>query len=128
MTSHMTLGRKLGTGFASMLILTVLVGIAALSGISSLSHRFDVAVGVTVRKNDLIGSIRTASSDMLAGQRGVVMFTYAKLPENSDRAKRLVASATDRWSAGLAELKSLPMTPEGARLTGQLESSISSWR
>ena len=128
MSSQVTMGKKLVIGFAAMLILTLLVGIAALSGISRLSHRFDVAVGVTVRKLNLIASIRSAAADMLAGQRGVVMFTYAKLPENASTARGLFRSAADQWAASLAELRPLLVTEDGKRLTEQLESSLSSWR
>jgi methyl-accepting chemotaxis protein len=124
----MTIGKKLVISFAAMLVLVLLTGFAALSGIGKLSNAFDVAVGLTVRKQNLIASIRSASSDMLAGQRGVVMFTYAKLPENAAAAQALFDAAADRWSASLAELRPLLLTEDGKRLTEQLERSMSSWR
>ncbi len=122
------MGKKLLIGFAAMLILTLLVGIAALSGISRLSHRLDVAISLTVRKLNLVASIRSAGSDMLAGQRGVVMFTYAKRPEDVTSARGLFTSAADQWAASLAELRPLLVTEEGKRVAEQLESSLASWR
>jgi methyl-accepting chemotaxis protein/methyl-accepting chemotaxis protein-1 (serine sensor receptor) len=124
----MTMGKKLVIGFAGMLVLTLLVGIAALSGISKLSHRLDVAIGSTARKLNLVALIRSAGSDMLAGERGVVMFTYAKRPEDVTSARELFTSAAGQWAASLAELRPLLVTEEGKRVGEQLESSLASWR
>jgi len=72
----MTIGKKLIASFAVMLVMTLLLGISSLSAISELSSSLDTAVNATTRKIELIDAVSTARSDMLAAQRGVIMFTF----------------------------------------------------
>jgi CHASE3 domain sensor protein len=87
----MTIGKKRTISAAMMLAVTLVLGVASLRAISQLSEQFKTAVDQTGVKIGLIAAIDKASSDMLAGQRGVVMFT---------NGKRSAANAEETASAG----------------------------
>ncbi|MGD0298772.1 MAG: methyl-accepting chemotaxis protein [Bryobacteraceae bacterium] len=111
-----------------MLLATLVLGVFALNAISNLSSRLETAINKTTRKIELIDTVSSSRSDMLAAQRGVVMFTFGKSPEGAEKAKRLFESAGQRWAESLSELRPLLVTDEGRQLTGQLEASLTAWR
>jgi len=128
MGTQMTIGKKLIASFAVMQVLTLLFGISSLTAIGSLSGSLDAVVNVTTRKIELTDAVSTARSDMLAAQRGVIMFTFGKSPEGVEKAKRLFESAAGRWASLLSDIRPLLVTEEGQRLTNQLEAGLASWR
>lgn len=111
-----------------MLAVTLILGVASLIAINRLSASLDKAVNLTTKKITLVGDIWTARSDMLAAQRGVIMFTYAKRQANIDKAKKLFESAADRWAASLTELRPLLVTVEGRQSADGLAASLSAWK
>ncbi len=128
MRSQMTIGKKLTLGFATLLGVTLLSGVLSLIESGRLTGSFDGAVNVTVPKLQLIAAVDCAASDMLAGQRGVVAFTYAKRPENVESAKRMFNTAAGTWAASVAKMRPLLVTEEGRRLVGDLDQSLAAWQ
>ena len=128
MTSKMTIGRKLIASFAAMLFATVILGIASLVAINKLTSRLDTAVNQTTRKLQLIDSVSNSRSDMLAAQRGFIMFAYAKSPVGAAKAKGLFESAAANWAQKLSEVRPMLVTEEGRRMADQLETGLPRWR
>jgi methyl-accepting chemotaxis protein len=124
----MTMGQKLMVSFASMLVATLVLGIASLAAISNLSSSLDTAVNKTTRKIELIDAVTTSRSDMLAAQRGVILFTYSKTPEGAAKATRLFESAAANWAGKVSKLRPLLVVAEASRLTDELETGLSQWR
>jgi methyl-accepting chemotaxis protein len=124
----LTTGQKLIASFAGMLVATLLLGIASLIAISKLSSSLDTAVHKTTRKIQLIDSVDNSKSDLLAAQRGVIMFAYAKSPEGAAKATRLFESAAANWAGRLSELRPLLASEEARLLTNQLEKGLAQWR
>src|ERR1035438_8799183 len=124
----MTIGKKLTLSCAAMLALTLALAIFSLNAIGKLSDSLDTAVKKTTKKVMLIDAVAGARSDMLAAQRGIVMFTFGKSPVGIEKSKRLFESAAQRWSQSLSELKPLLVTDEARQLTNQLEASLTAWR
>ncbi len=128
MESQMTIGKKLILSFSAMLVMTLMQGIISLNVTGKLSASLDRSVNVSTKKLELTDVVSGAGSDMLAGQRGVVMFTFGKSPEGAAKAKRGFESASEKWAAALPEIRPLLVTEEGRRLVDQLESGLASWR
>jgi methyl-accepting chemotaxis protein len=124
----MTLGKKLIVGIGAMLAVTLLLGITSLSAISKLSESLDTAINKTTKKIELVDGVMAARSDMLAAQRGVIMFTFGKLPAGAEKATGLFESGAERWANGLSELRPLLANEEAKGLTDQLETGLASWR
>jgi methyl-accepting chemotaxis protein len=124
----MTIGKKLTVSFAAMLLLTLALGIYSLKAISNLSDSLDTAINKTTKKIELVDAVTIARSDMLAAQRGVILYTFTKNAGGLDTAKRLFEEGGGRWSASVSELRPLLVTDEGKQLTAQLDTDLTSWR
>jgi len=69
----MSLGRKLLSGFGSMLALMLLTSGGALFVTHSLSEDLKRAADVTARKQYLAGEVNAATSEMASCERGTVL-------------------------------------------------------
>jgi methyl-accepting chemotaxis protein len=126
--SHMTIGKKLMLSFGAVLAVTLGLGIASLQAIGKLSSSLDESVNKAAKKLDLSFTLDVATSDMLAGQRGVLVYGYAKSPAGIAKAAELFQSAAARCDRATQEIRPLLLTDEGKRLTSELETTVASWR
>jgi hypothetical protein len=124
----MTIGRKLTASSAAMLALSLLLGMYALKAITDLSESLDTAINKTTKKIELVNALSVDRSDLLAAQRGIVMFTFGKSDAGVESAKRQFESAAGRWSAALSELRPLLVSDEAKQLTNELDTKLAAWR
>src|SRR3954462_14916218 len=102
-TSRITFGAKFNYTFAALAaVLALTVGFGFHTQ-ASLGEALENATGKTLRKIELAGSLDTTSSDMAVGQRGVVMFTYAKDPSQTASAKQLFHENSGKFRKALDE-------------------------
>src|SRR4051794_19545727 len=113
MKSRMTIGTKLTISYSAMLALMLVMGTTDLRSIDQVNSELVTATQKTARRLQLAGIMDKAGSDMLAGQRGIVMFTYAKDPARVQAAKTLFHSAADRWQAAIDEVLPLMVREDG---------------
>src|SRR5450755_4140544 len=85
----LTIGAKLTLGTGMLVTVLAVMAWFALHTLGTFNDAFDIMADKTTRKIELAGVMNTAESDMAAGQRGVVLFTYAKSPERVAAAKAL---------------------------------------
>jgi methyl-accepting chemotaxis protein/methyl-accepting chemotaxis protein-1 (serine sensor receptor) len=111
-----------------MLVLMVGMGLMGLSTASRLNSELETATQKTARRLQLGGTMDTAGSDMLAGMRGIVMFSFGKEPSKVDMCKRQFDSAADTWQQAVDEARPLLVTEEGRRLTTSLQQQLTEWR
>lgn len=111
----------------SLLIMTLALGLASVNCIYRLADRY-VATQNATRRLKLIALIDTAGSDMLARQRGMVLYSFGKSKEGVDAAKILFDGAADSWQKAMDEFRPLIVTAEGRRLTDQLQDCLTRWR
>jgi methyl-accepting chemotaxis protein len=128
MSSTMTIGKKLTLTTGAMVLATLVSGIAALNTIGRLSDQLAVSTTRTARRLQLAGAIDATTGDMLAGQRGMVLYTYAKSPESVQKAKELFEAGAARWEQAIVEYRPLILKEEGRRLINRLEEDLRSWR
>src|SRR5689334_8519287 len=84
-------------------------------------------VEVNARKDELMGKLDAAKSDMAVSQRGVILFTYAKNPAAVSEADALFQEASQRCQRALADVRPLLVTDRGKQLTTQIEAGVSAW-
>src|ERR1700735_4605299 len=70
--------RKLMACLAAILIVTAMLGMASNYVLSGVSRTFETAVNSTAQKLWLAGDINMAAGDMLAAQRGILLYTDAQ--------------------------------------------------
>src|ERR1022692_800102 len=123
----LTIGTKtaLGTG----MLVTVLTVMAwfSLHTLGTLNEAFDVMADKTTRKIELAGVMNAAESDMAAGQRGVIVFTYAKSPEPVAAAKALFQKSSSEFRQALAEMRPLLVTDRARQALSHAESGLAVW-
>ena len=128
MKSQMTIGKKLMLCFGGMLALTLVLGIISLRAIGKLHTELASATNETAKRLQIAGDINTAGSDMLAGQRGMIAYAFAKSPSGVQEAKNLFDSSADNWERALEELQPLLVSEEGKRVASDLAEQLKAWR
>jgi methyl-accepting chemotaxis protein len=125
--SQMTIGKKLTLSFAAMLAVALGLGIASLLAIGKLSSTLEESINKTARKLELALTVDVATSEMLAGQRGLYTYAYARSPEGIARAGELFDSAATRGERAIRDIRPL-LTDDDRRITSELETTLSAWR
>lgn len=125
--SKWTIGKRLGISFAGMLVLLVAISLASLNATSTLKSSFDTAAGKTAKKIALAGQLDTATSDMLASQRGFIMRSFANDKAYMASERLDFDRNAEKANAAILEIKPLLTTEEGKRLLEGLSSSVAQW-
>jgi CHASE3 domain sensor protein len=74
--SNMTIGKKLFLSFGAALALASGIGFGALRSIGSLQGQMQQLIAKDARKLYLAADINTALSDVIAGERGILLRAY----------------------------------------------------
>jgi diguanylate cyclase (GGDEF)-like protein/PAS domain S-box-containing protein len=117
--------RKLMACLAAILIVTAMLGMASNYVLSGVSRTFETAVNSTAQKLWLAGDINMAAGDMLAAQRGILLYTDAQEVASNVKLFDLRSMQVDRDAA---ELKSLSVNDEELKIIGIVEDSNRSYR
>ncbi len=128
MRSGMTIGKKLAIGVGSMLVLMVLIGITALYSINGLNAELENATTRTARRLQLAGAIDTAGADMLAGMRGIVMFSFGKEPSKVEMCKQQFDTAAEVWQKSIDQVTPLVVREDGRQMIGRLQEDLTEWK
>ena len=123
----MTIGRKLVLCFAGLIVLMAALSVTSLTTIGAIKDGFDTAVEKTARKIIIADGIRTAASDMLAWQRGILVYTYEKDVASVERARQQFRVNAEIVSKSLEEIRPLLVDDEGRRLTDEIKSGHTAW-
>jgi len=126
-THGLSLGSKIALSIGALAVLLIVVAGYGLYALSAINSSFETAADITYRKAALIGDLNTAISNMAAGQRGLLAFTYAKDPALQSRAKQLFQASVAQSQQVLPELRPLLVTEEGKRLLADIDSRLASW-
>jgi methyl-accepting chemotaxis protein len=128
MHSRMTIGKKLLISVGAILLLDLVFGFASLNSINSLTARLDSATRKTARRMELAGLIAVAGNEMLAGERGVVVYSFGKSPEMVEKSKEAIRMADEKWQKSLDEFRPLIATQEGRQISDRLQEELTRWR
>jgi methyl-accepting chemotaxis protein len=127
MQSGMTIGKKLLISVGVLLLLDLVHGFASLNSISNLAARLDNATQRTARRMKLTGIMALAGTEMLGGERGIVIYSFGKSPEMVEKSKEDVRIAADKWQKSLDEFRPLTATQEGRQITDKLQVDLTEW-
>src|SRR5438309_1837599 len=100
-----TFGAKLRLSFAALAAVLALTAWSGLRSIGKLNDSFVATVDTSVRELALVGILESAESDMVAGQRGLFLFTYAKDRARASNAKRLFQDGTVKFRRSMTEFR-----------------------
>ncbi len=121
-----TFGAKVNCTFAALAAVMAVTVWFAFHTAGSLAGSLD-NTRKTARKLELLGILNTAESDMAVGQRGAVLFTYAKDSSQANAASQLFRESSEKFRQALAELGPLLVTAEGRQVVSSMEADFAQW-
>lgn len=124
----MTVGKKLTASVALMLILALVLGVTSLNSIGKLNAQLETATDKTARRLQLGAAMDAAGSNMLAAMRGIVMFSYAKMPDKVQSSKGLFEQSADVWQKSIDAVRPLIIREDGRKCIDRLEEELRAWR
>jgi methyl-accepting chemotaxis protein/methyl-accepting chemotaxis protein-1 (serine sensor receptor) len=125
--STLTFGAKINcTVTALAAVLALVVGFGFYTA-GSLADSLDNATGKTLRNIELTGTLNTARSNMAVGNRGAILFTYAKDSSQVTWSKQLFRENSESFRKALAEIGPLLVTEEGKQLVSHMEAALALW-
>jgi methyl-accepting chemotaxis protein/methyl-accepting chemotaxis protein-1 (serine sensor receptor) len=122
-----TIGAKIAAGTGALTVALALTGWLGLWTIGAMGGAFDNTAINTARKIELAGVVNKAGSDMAAGQRGMVLGTYAKNPAFAAAAGQLYRDNSSKMKQALADVQPLLTTEEGRQAAARLDSELAQW-
>ena len=123
----LTFGAKINCTFAALAAVLVLTVWFGFHTAGSLADSLENATGKTLRKIELAGILNAAEANMAVGQRGVIMFAYAKDSSQSTTSGQLFRENSDSFRKALAEIGPLLVTEEGKQLLSHMEAGFALW-
>ena len=83
-----TIGKKLTTGTAALVFLTLVLSYTSMESVGTLKQAFDETADKTAKKVAMAGVVNTAKSDMVRAQRAIVLFTYGHDAAEVEKARQ----------------------------------------
>jgi methyl-accepting chemotaxis protein len=123
----LTFGAKLALSISALGGALFLVGAFGLHALGSLQDSFESTVSQTARTAEVAGLMNTAVSGMSAGQRGLVMFTYAKNPAQTAASKQLFEESRATFQRNLAELGAGLSSSRAKQVLADVDSRLAVW-
>jgi methyl-accepting chemotaxis protein/methyl-accepting chemotaxis protein-1 (serine sensor receptor) len=121
----MSLGRKLLSGFASMLALVLLTSGGALLVTRSLNDDLERAAGVTARKQYLAGEVSAATAEMAGSEQGTVLAEMLSDKAHSAQYQQTFRARAAALQKALDELSQLAEGGEAESIVKNLKQQAS---
>jgi len=122
-----TLGLKLGVSTGLLLLVTIALAAVGLHGLGTADDILHRTIDVNARKVKLAGVMDAAESDMGVGQRGMILFSYAKNSAATASAQTLFEENSATFQRSLTELRPLVSTQRGKELVAHVETTLAQW-
>jgi methyl-accepting chemotaxis protein len=122
-----TISAKIAAGTGALTLALALTAWLGLRTIGATDAAFDNTANSTARKIELAGVINKAGSDMAAGQRGLVLGTYARNPAFAEAARQLFRDNSTKLKQALADVQPLLTTDEGRQAAARVEADVAQW-
>jgi len=125
---EMTIGKKLTLGFSALLVVALALGGGFLYSVGSLSGELDTATGKTTKKVFLMTQLQGHLFGMGSCQRGVMLFSMHKLPDqvrsNKEEFETRAAAVQDL----LQQVQPLLVSAQGKNDVAQMESGLPNFK
>lgn len=125
MNSTMTIGKKLHLAFGAALSLTLLVSFVSWYSTETLGASIDKITKVNARKLYLSGQVNTATSDMVAEERGILIRSVRKEQSAVEKNNQDFHASSAILKKSLDEYVTLAETESGRQIIADLQSAQS---
>jgi methyl-accepting chemotaxis protein len=125
---QLTFAKKLMIAFGLMLVATLGLGIAALTGLNSVIAEFDHTTSTNVRKFQLADLLAYDAADMLSLERGVLMRCTRGEWDMAEKYSRELQEAQKRAEGEITEMRTFLVTAQGNHDADVIVASMNAWR
>ncbi len=125
---NMSIGSRLITGTAAMLVLLLVSGLTALSSLGSLRHELNMVTDKTAAKMELAGHMNKTQALMLSGQRRMTLYAARKDTPAVQQERRRFKELTDSFEKDLADIRPLVSTSEGTAIVARATANVAAWQ
>jgi methyl-accepting chemotaxis protein len=123
-----TIGKKLLLSVGSILMMTIVLGLTSLHSINKLNTSLENSTRKTAQRAILVGLIDAAGSDLLAGQRGVMLYSMTREQTAVDRSKTLIKQAEAQWQTSIDQIRPLLITDASRQIVDKLQEQLNDWK
>ena len=125
--SKTTVGKKLFGCFGGLLIVSAVLSYFCISTSKSSEKAIEMIVRNSARKVELVNSVNTAESEMLAAQRGLMMYSMVGERGKAQICRTAFQDRAAEVRRGLEEIKPLLISAEGRDLHSELLAGVTTW-
>jgi methyl-accepting chemotaxis protein/methyl-accepting chemotaxis protein-1 (serine sensor receptor) len=125
--SQWTIGAKLGGCFAASLLLLLVASYSSLSAISGLGRQTETLASVEMKQQELVSEVDRAIREMLAGQRGTVLFSMAKQNGLAESAADTFRNSSSTAAKLAGQLRTMLENDADRRAAEEILSGLSAW-
>ncbi|MDX2154255.1 MAG: methyl-accepting chemotaxis protein [Bryobacteraceae bacterium] len=126
-TQRRPLGFQLLAAVGGMMFLLMLGGAISLYLVEDVSGKLDAAANVTARKIQIVGELKTHTTAMRNGSRGVLLYSLLKQPERTATAERSFREAARGVSERVEEIRPLLLTARGREDAATIADAVRTW-
>jgi methyl-accepting chemotaxis protein len=123
-----TIGKKLYLGVGALLAFTFALGITAYFSMSSIGDRMNAMASSTMKETRLAHQMDTASSDLLAEDRGILLRGFMKDQATMQKYSQQFESTMDELQKELGIMQSMLHKPEGIKAAKEMEDTLAPLR
>jgi methyl-accepting chemotaxis protein len=124
---NLTFGTKILLSFAAVAAMLALAAAFGWRAVGSLQLALQSVTSNGAGKIQMAAALNTAVSDMAAGQRGLILFTYAKDPARAAEAKDLSRRGQDHLQKAVAGLRPLLLSEADTQSTVEMDNTLAAW-
>jgi methyl-accepting chemotaxis protein len=121
-----TMGPKLMTGAAALVVLSAVLGIAWVNSIGKLRDAFDQAADKTAKKVYMAGLLDSTTAQLYRTSRGVVFYTLAKRPASAENNRKTFRSTLDQMQKVIQDYSASASSGTQAKLA-EVRTELTGW-
>ena len=128
MNLRMTIGKQLSFALGTLSVLLLTLAYFSLSAVGDLEGAYKDAADRTFRRTLNASDIAASKSDMLAGQRGYILYTLLKNQETAVAARNLFRTSADKLLNAVNATRQLSPDPDTLQVLNGIDNSVGQWR
>src|SRR5262245_7022224 len=123
----LTFGAKLGIATGILGVVIVLLAAVGMQSLGKMEDTLGRTVEINAHKLNLAGRLNAEEANMAVGQRGLIMFSYARNAAGAATAEALFQESSAQFQRHLGEIRPLVVTGRGKELIADIDRRIAEW-
>ena len=128
MFTNMTIGKKLMSGFAALLVCILGVSYFAATSIASLRNSIDIMANNTARKIAIAGIVNESTASLRSAGRALILGKSLKTEKDFQSAQAEFATSAETMDKMVKEIRPLLVSEGGKKIVEDLDSGLTAWK